>query len=376
MNTQLSYWEIKSWLSGIDFCIIGSGIVGLNCAIQLKKLYPRAKVLVLERGALPQGASTKNAGFACFGSVSELVTDLKSHSEEEVLDLVKFRLEGLKFMRVLLGDSSIGYQQKAGYEVFQTNEDFNNQHFEAIPYLNNLLKSLFPNPVFKLENERFGFKGFHKKVIKNTYEGQLDTGRMMFSLFQLARSKGIQVLNGVEVKKLSSNLNSVHIYSTEFDFKAKKVFIANNAFAKSLIDLPVKAVRNQVLVTEKIPNLKWNTCFHLEEGYYYFRAIDGRILIGGGRHLDPLTETTSAFGTTQLVESKLIQLLNTNILPGQHPKIDYRWSGILGIGEKKTPLVKQLDNHLYCGVRMGGMGVAIGSAVGLQLANLINQPPG
>ena len=42
-----------------------------------------SKILVLEKGILPQGASTKNAGFACFGSLSEIIDDLKTHSEEE-----------------------------------------------------------------------------------------------------------------------------------------------------------------------------------------------------------------------------------------------------------------------------------------------------
>ena len=71
-----SYWELKEWFSNIDFTIVGSGIVGLNCAISLKREHPKAKILVLEKGTLPQGASTKNAGFACFGSLSELIDDL------------------------------------------------------------------------------------------------------------------------------------------------------------------------------------------------------------------------------------------------------------------------------------------------------------
>ena len=82
---QLSYWEIKQWFQQVDFTIVGSGIVGLNCALNLKRNHPNAKVLVLEKGTLPQGASTKNAGFACFGSLSELIDDLNSHSEEEVI---------------------------------------------------------------------------------------------------------------------------------------------------------------------------------------------------------------------------------------------------------------------------------------------------
>ena len=83
---NLSYWEIKNWLTNIDYTIVGSGIVGLNCALQLKQRFPDAKILILEKGMLPQGASTKNAGFACFGSLSEIIDDLNHHSEIEVLD--------------------------------------------------------------------------------------------------------------------------------------------------------------------------------------------------------------------------------------------------------------------------------------------------
>ena len=77
---KLSYWEQKEWLQNIDFTIVGSGIVGLSTAVFLKKRFPKSKILVLEKGILPQGASTKNAGFACFGSLSEILEDLKSHS--------------------------------------------------------------------------------------------------------------------------------------------------------------------------------------------------------------------------------------------------------------------------------------------------------
>jgi hypothetical protein len=40
---------------------------------------------------LPHGASTKNAGFACFGSISEIIDDLKSHSGRGSFQLVTKR---------------------------------------------------------------------------------------------------------------------------------------------------------------------------------------------------------------------------------------------------------------------------------------------
>jgi len=70
---QLSYWEHQTFLRGFDVVIIGAGLVGLTAALHTRRLRPKARVLVLERDVLPNGASTKNAGFACFGSISELL---------------------------------------------------------------------------------------------------------------------------------------------------------------------------------------------------------------------------------------------------------------------------------------------------------------
>lgn len=42
----------------------------------------------------------------------------------------------------------------------------------------------------------------------------------------------------------------------------------------------------------------------------------------------------------------------------------------MGVGTSKQPLIKKLHKNLIVGVRMGGMGVAIGSLVGEQLSKL------
>ena len=87
--------------------------------------------------------------------------------------------------------------------------------------------------------------------------------------------------------------------------------------------------------------------------------------------MEPKQENTNEFGVTNTVQSKLEKLLREVILPQTDFEIDQRWSGIMGIGNKKTTITKQLSNNVYCGVRLGGMGVAIGTNVGSELANLI-----
>jgi glycine/D-amino acid oxidase-like deaminating enzyme len=366
-----SYWEYKEWFANNDFVILGSGIVGLNCAIQLKKQFPKASILVLEKGLLPQGASTKNAGFACFGSVSELLSDLKSHTEEEVFQLVKKRWDGLQLLRQTLGDESIDYQHYYGYELFE-DEAFFNQCQEQIPYLNQLLQPLFEKDVFKTAENTYSFQKVVPKYLVNQFEGQINTGKMMASLLQKAQSLGVKILNNIEVKSYSEGQGKVIVETNQGEITTSKLLFATNGFSKDFFAEDVKPARAQVLVTKPIKNLHIQGTFHLDEGYYYFRNIDNRILFGGGRNLDFQTEETTAFGQTEIVQNKLEEILRTVILPNKPFEIDQRWSGIMGVGHQKKAIVKQQSNNVYCGIRLGGMGVAIGSIVGKDLADLVD----
>jgi glycine/D-amino acid oxidase-like deaminating enzyme len=108
----------------------------------------------------------------------------------------------------------------------------------------------------------------------------------------------------------------------------------------------------------------------MERGYFYFRPIDGRVLIGGGRHLDPETEATSVQEVNPLIKERLLGLLREEILDGQPFDISYEWTGFLGVGKERAAIVKQVSDRVRCGVRMGGMGVAIGSRIGRKMAYL------
>ncbi len=369
---NLSYWEIKTWLTNIDFTIVGSGIVGLSCALQLKEDFPKANILILEKGMLPQGASTKNAGFACFGSLSEILEDLQSHSEIEVLDLVKKRVDGLRLLRETLGDKSIDYKQHGGYELFtEADTELFNTCIAEKETINTLLKPIFKDTVFSLKDNHFNFQNIKNQYVFNPFEGQIDTGKMMDSLMQLALKKGIKILNNVSVESFQNNTNSVKVKTNQFEFSTFKLLIATNGFASQLLKENVKPARAQVLITKPIKDLHIKGTFHLDKGYYYFRNIDNRILFGGGRNLDFKAEETTELTRTMLIQNKLEDLLKTTILPNTPFEIDQRWSGIMGVGNQKKAIVKQLSNNVFCGVRLGGMGVAIGSLVGKELAELV-----
>lgn len=369
---QLSYWEIKNWFSNVDFTIVGSGIVGLHTAIRLRERFPKAKIILLEKGVLPQGASTKNAGFACFGSVSEIIDDLKTHTEEEVIQLIQKRFAGLQLLRNNLGDAAIDYQPLGGYELFlKEDESFYSDCVSKIPFINDIVRPLFKSDVYAKATDSFQFKNTFEHLIFNAFEGQIDTGNMMQALLKKVALHDILILNNQTVSQYQELNDEIEVVTNEVSFKSKKLIFTTNGFASELTKNQVKPARAQVLITKPITNLHIKGTFHLDKGYSYFRNINNRILLGGGRNLDFEGETTTSLETSENIQNHLENLLKNVILPTTPYEIEHRWSGIMGIGNSKKPIVQQVSNHVYCGVRMGGMGVAIGSLIGKEIADLV-----
>jgi glycine/D-amino acid oxidase-like deaminating enzyme len=372
---NFSYWERTAFINDADVIIIGSGIVGLSAALQLKTREPSLKLLVLERGFLPSGASTKNAGFACFGTVSEQLAALKHTPEDEVVRLANYKWRGLQRLRQNLGDANIGYHQYGGYELFMNDEQMiASDAIDKIGYLNNLLKpAIDGHDIYSVSNARiadFGFGGI-SRMIFNAFEGQIHTGKMMRALLNKVYAQGVLILNNCAISAIEQEGSHIRLMSPQGSFKTNKVILATNAFASQLYPgLEVTPGRGQVLVTKPISGLKIKGTYHFNEGYYYFRNIKDRVLFGGGRNIDFNAEATYAFGHTNKVKDKLTEYLHNVILPGQNVEIDYWWSGIMGFGEEISPIVKEVEANIFCAVRCNGMGVAMGSLVGEEVADL------
>ena len=373
---MLSYWE-KTQLLNYDLIVLGGGITGMFCALEYRKLNPKASIAILERGLFSNGASTKNAGFACFGSLTELIDDSKNMDNQSLRKIVQMRIDGLALLRETLGDKNIDLQWKGGYELFfDKTPDALNQ----IDHFNELLRPIFKKNIFYWNNSKIKQFGFSedrvKHIIENPFEGQIDTGMMMRALRSIVNEKDISFFSNVTLTDfdLSKDKNhlSLKLKNIDFNFHCNNLAICNNAFASQLFpSLKISPGRGLVILTEPIPNLKLEGTFHYQQGYYYFRNIKDRILLGGGRSVDFDAETTTSFGVNPKIKNQLIEDLQNFIFPSEKVSLDMEWSGIMAFGKDKMPIVKKHQNNIVIGVKLSGMGVAIGSEVGKKLAMLL-----
>ena len=365
----LSIWEKSILAQKRDVIVIGAGIVGLKAAIEVKKAHPGWEVLIVERDLFGSAASSKNAGFACFGSVSEISADIEKYGEDATLSIIQRRRRGLKRLADEFGDK-VELDFAGGWEVFRNENAF----VETIEKLD-MINGLIGDEVFETRSIPFQSNLFNEAIF-NQYEGQLNTGLFYQNLCSKAQSLDITILRGCFVRRIDVETGVLicTFDNQDIEMSARQIVVATNALAYEHIEqIDVVPVLNQVVVTCPIPDLEINGTFHMDHGYIYFRNLGNRILIGGGRHLFEQGEFKDYLIQPE-IQYYLLKLLSENILRNYSDlTIDESWSGILSGGEFRLPIIKRVSDRVVIGVRLGGMGVAIGLEVGTEVATHLKE---
>ena len=366
-----SVWELETFYRKRDVIIIGSGFTGLWTAISIKEKYPEKSVLIIERNSVPLGASTRNAGFACFGSLTEIIADSEKMGWEKTLDLVKMRFDGLQKIQQYFKNSDIDFELNGGYEILN-----NDRPLQKIDEVNERLKIITGiEQTYSLNQEKLKEFGLGKSeyLIENPCEGSLHSGKLLQKLLEKCYELKVEFLFGTEVKNVVENSDKIEVQLSEnLSINSDQIIYCTNAFSSTFLGKEeIIPARGQIILTKPIKNLKLKGTFHYDEGFYYFRNLGNRILSGGGRNQDFKTEETTSFETTEFLQNHLESFLKEVILPDQEFTISLRWSGIMAMGSEKTPIVKQLSERQFCAVRLSGMGVALAPKIGEIVAEMI-----
>lgn len=375
---QVSIWEKETFYAHQDVVIVGSGFVGLWSAFYLKKKHPNLKITIVDRGLIPTGASTRNAGFATFGSLSELVWDAQTMGTEKMLRVTEMRFKGLERIQKYFGKKALDFDLCGGYELYDPNVIATEKLKDNIDYVNSLLKPITSaKKTFRLSDEKISAFGFGKTahLVESKLEGYLHPGKLMKELLQAVQGMGVNIMTGVDVRTIQQTKYKVELITNHpINFSTSQLLLCTNAFTKNLFpELDIVPARGQVLVTTRIKNLPFKGVFHSDEGFYYFRNLGNRVLLGGARNKAFADEATVELTTTDLIQRELETYLAEVILPHFQNgySIDYRWAGIMAFGSEKTPTIKQISDSVFCAVRMNGVGVALAPVVAQQVTEMM-----
>ena len=380
-----SFWE-QDAMQDADCIVVGAGLIGLLTALEWRDAHPDDTIMVLERGLLPNGASSRNAGFACFGSLTELLSDIDAVGSDATAALVAQRWRGLSRLRARVGDAAMAFENLGGYELLTESQLPALAHVAAV---NRLLQPLFGAEVFELDRPGLASRGFGPQIhalVKNRFESQIHSGKLMRALAKQAAAAGIEIHTGATVEAIDETGDLVELRvrashpagesslpnGPTMRFRAPRVGICTNGLTAALLPaIGITPARGQIIVTEPITDLAWSGCHHFDEGYYYFRNVGNRVLLGGARNRDFEGERSTDLITTDLIQATLQTMLEQVILPGRSVRIEHRWAGLMGFTADKQPVVRKVSPNVVLGFGCNGMGVALGADIAARTAALL-----
>ncbi|HEX6983633.1 MAG TPA: FAD-dependent oxidoreductase, partial [Balneolaceae bacterium] len=89
------------------------------------------------------------------------------------------------------------------------------------------------------------------------------------------------------------------------------------------------------------------------------------------RNLAADDEETDHFGTNETIKKHLVKFVSEVLKLPDGWQVQQEWSGIMGFTQTKTPVVRQLDKHCFVAAGLSGMGVAIGTGIGRDAAEML-----
>ncbi|MDO5656645.1 MAG: FAD-dependent oxidoreductase [Flavobacteriaceae bacterium] len=368
---QTSYWEEDTLYKSYDVSIVGAGFTGLWTALQIKEKYPDLKVVVCDSAHYPLGASTRNAGFACFGSISEILADVQSMGWDKTLQLIEKRFKGLEFIQNKLDPREFNFEITGGFELMK--QEISDAEINLVNHKINKITSI-PN-TFECQNnikEKFELGNWgSNQIIFNLLEGSLHPGKLVEILIRECYKLKINFIWNQKLLSWENEKNHLKLNFKNFSLESQKLLLCTNAFTPAVLDLAVTPARGQIILTSEIPNLRLNGVFHSDEGFIYFRNVGNRVLLGGMRNQDFETENTTEFASNLSILNQLKTYLQEIILPGKSFEITHHWSGIMAMGQDKSYLLGESEPEVYYAVRLSGMGVALAPEIAKEAINLM-----
>ena len=365
-NWQTDYPELEGSIEA-DVAIVGGGFSGVATAVELSER--GYKVVLLESNRIGWGASGRNGGQIIGGygqnpgafrsTIGSEGVDIVEGMGVECVDIIKQRIEKYNIdCDLKWGYCEVGLKKRHLKSYQQWAED------------DPAMRLLDQDQIKEYVNSELYLGGYYREDW-----GHIQPLNLCIGEAKVAQSLGANIFENSQVTNITYGDNPV-VTTQKGSVKAGHVILCGNAYMGKLVpylDARVLPATSCIIGTEPLSDEQLRqtmvrdvaVCDSRTALDYYRLSADKRLLFGGLSNYTGL-EPTNAEAVMRNKMAKVFPSLKT-------VKIDYSWSGRMGISVRRMPQIGRLKNsNILYASGYSGHGVAPTHMTGRLLAEAVD----
>ena len=284
------------WQDNADIIIVGCGFTGLSAALTLARA--GKQVVILEKGLIGEGASTRNGGITS-GNIRLSATQLKKRfgaerAQQFFDEAVAARADLARF----ISDENIECDFQPVGRVVGLTGQFS---VDGIKRDNAAFQARYDiDPVFieKHDMAEYTDSSLYDGGILRPDIGGIHPAKLLHEMKRLALEAGVRLFSETTVLEIGQAQSDFLVLTSRGEVRAQHVISATNAYtdrAQPWLRRRLVPVISEMIATEKIGRNRVQSLMpkltmfgeSKQLGYYYRPSPDGeRILLGGRRAHD------------------------------------------------------------------------------------------
>jgi len=379
----------RPWWGGdgrADVAVVGAGFTGLSTALHVKERRPDLRVVVLEAGRIPAGASGRNAGFAMtlFGLSLDLT--VLRFGKERARQADRYMVRAVNYTRELVQRLGIDcdYEEHGLMTVATTPGQVRRlrRQFELARQLGlHETQWLGPNEARALVDSPTYLAAVFDPLCALVHPAKLARG-----LARAAERLGVELYENTPVLELRSIGGAGASRRAELKVPggrvvADKVVLATNAFSAAFpplrrVQAPMHTyiVLTEPLTPAQLEAAGWQRRVGIEDGrnfiHYYRLTPENRLLMGGHDALYYYGNRTDRDAHGGLA-AKLRQHVARTFPALKGVRFTHHWGGPVSVTLDLAPVIGRLGPNVFYSAGCMGHGVALTQLNGRTLADLV-----
>ncbi len=358
----------------VDLAVIGGGIPGLAAAIQLRRR--GATVAVVEAETIGWGASSRNGGMALTGLKLDTAVVEARYGHELTRRLFEDSLASLTTVEQIITQEQIecGFartghllvaNKPAHYTALQHETEWYAQHF-------NHHTRLIPRNELQYE---IGSEVYFGGLVDETSAG-LNPAQYVTGLANAAVRAGVVLCPKAAVTQVDKTATGFNLKTVRGDLATKQMLVTTGGYtgpATPQLRRRTIPIGSYIIATQPLSEIlahslipQHRMVFDYKHFLNYYRlSTDNRLVFGGRAAFFPETSSTIR-RSAEILHREMVQVYPQL----RDVEVEYAWGGTLDFAFDQMPHAGQLEG-IYYALGFAGHGVALGTHLGMQMANAI-----